>query len=92
MNVRATKRGRYWGLRFRLSKDIAESLGLPVQVRMKSNLLANATAAEVTKEETRVAALLELLCRGQTELNGSLASYLGLPEPPGLGRLDRVEQ
>lgn len=30
----------------------------------------------------RIAALLDLLCRGRTDMGASLASYLGLPEQP----------
>lgn len=81
MNVKVARRSRRWGLRFRLNKETAERFGLPIHVRMRVDLPSDATSAEVSREEMRIAALLELLCRGQTEINGSLASYLGLPKP-----------
>ncbi len=34
----------------------------------------------------RIAALLDLLCRGKAEMGTSLASYLGLPEQPKRSR------
>ncbi len=80
--VTTTKRGRGWCVRFRLPKQVAEQHSLPLQCRMSTILTESAPATRVESERRRIEALLDLLVRGQADLNGaSLATYLGLPDP-----------
>ena len=80
--VTVAKRGRVWCVRFRLPRQAAERHSLPLQCRLSTALAESAPPSRVESERRRVDALLDLLVRGQAELNGaSFATYLGLPEP-----------